>query len=81
LYSFLEKVGERVLYYDTDSIIYISREGEYDPPTGNFIGDMTDELEEYGCGSYITEFVCGGPKNYAFKVFSTKDNTKKQCVK
>lgn len=73
LYSYLEKLGDRVLYYDTDSVIYISRDGEYDVPIGEFVGDMTDELETYGSGSYITELVSGGPKNYAYKVFSTKN--------
>lgn len=29
-YSFLEKLGDRVLHYDADSIIYISRLGEYE---------------------------------------------------
>lgn len=61
-----------MLYYDRDSVIYVSREREFDVPTGEFVGDMTDELESYGAGSYITEFVSGGPKNYAYKVFSTK---------
>ncbi|XP_055908156.1 uncharacterized protein LOC129942989 [Eupeodes corollae] len=75
LYEYLDKLGQRVLYYDTDSIIYTSREGECDPETGVLIGDMTDELECYGPGSYISEFVSGGPKNYAYKVFSTNDNT------
>lgn len=77
LYSYLEQIGTRVLYYDTDSVIYISREGEYDPPTGPFLGDMTDEFEsEYGQGSYGTEFVSGGPKNYGVEVFSTAKNKK-----
>ncbi|KAJ8981044.1 hypothetical protein NQ317_018016 [Molorchus minor] len=71
LYSYLEQLGDRVLYYDTDSAIYISKPGEWDVPTGEFIGDMTDELESYGSGSYISEFVSGGLKNYAYKVFST----------
>lgn len=31
---------------------------------------MTDELEEYGPGSYITEFSSAGPKNYSYTVFS-----------
>ena len=35
-----------------------------------YLGDLTDELEEFGSGSYIEEFVSGGPKNYAFSVFS-----------
>ncbi|XP_055385241.1 uncharacterized protein LOC129614573 [Condylostylus longicornis] len=56
LYSYLEKLQERVLYYDTDSVVYISRKGDYEPSVGNFIGDMTDELECYGKDSYITEF-------------------------
>ena len=29
---------------------------------------MTDELEEYGTGSYIEEFSSAGPKNYAYLV-------------
>ncbi|CAH1106576.1 unnamed protein product [Psylliodes chrysocephalus] len=73
LYSYLEKLEDRVLYYDTDSVIYVSRPEALDIPTGEFIGDMTDELEKEGSGSYITEFVSGGPKNYAYKVWSTKD--------
>lgn len=31
---------------------------------------MTNELEDFGPGSYITELASGGPKNYAYKVFS-----------
>ncbi|XP_070158004.1 uncharacterized protein [Polyergus mexicanus] len=31
----------------------------YEPRTGNFLGDMTDELESYGRGSYIETFVSG----------------------
>lgn len=74
LYNYLAKLGERVLYYDTDSIIYIKRPLTqcYNPPLGNYLGDLTDELAEYGAGSYITEFVSGGPKNYAYCVKSTK---------
>jgi hypothetical protein len=77
LYSYLEKLNKRVLYYDTDSVIYVSNRDvtaeEYEPKTGPFLGDMTDELEgEYGPGSYITEFLSGGPKNYGYEVYSTK---------
>ncbi|XP_049826242.1 uncharacterized protein LOC126266383 [Aethina tumida] len=71
LYEYLEMLDTRVLYYDTDSVIYVSNNHFPDPPTGKFIGDMTDELEVYGIGSYITEFVSGGPKNYAYSVWST----------
>lgn len=79
LYSYLEQLGDKVIYYDTDSVIYVSREGEYNIPTGECIGDMTDELETYGPGSFITEFVSGGPKNYAYKIFST-NNQREEIV-
>ena len=76
LYSYLEKLDRRVLYFDTDSVIYIHQEYAWNPPIGNFLGDMTDELEKpYGPGSYIVEFVSGGPKNYAFCVYSTKSES------
>lgn len=81
LYDFLHPLDRRVLYYDTDSIIYNHSPGQYEPPTGNFLGDLTDELECYGPNSYITEFVCGGPKNYAYKVYSPSSNLTKEVCK
>ena len=71
LYEYLSKLGNSVLCCDTDSVIYIQNVDE--PPkveTGYYLGDLPDELEEFGSGSYIQEFVSGGPKNYAFSVFS-----------
>ncbi|GIY64707.1 probable DNA polymerase [Caerostris extrusa] len=62
LYQEMDKLGENVLYHDTDSIIYAS-DGMNDPPLGNFLGEFTDELE----GDEITTFVSGGPKNYGYK--------------
>ena len=51
--------------------------------TGDYLGHLTDELEEFGSGSFIEEFVSGGPKNYAFSVFcpSTGKHTTKCKVK
>ncbi len=69
LYSEIEKLGERVLYFDTDSIIFISKENEYEPSTGEFLGDLTNEIDPKD-GDHIVEFVSAGPKNYAFKTNS-----------
>lgn len=63
LYSYMEKLGKRILYYDTDSIIYQSAPGLYDVPLGDAMGDMTDELD----GEYITEFTSTGAKSYAYR--------------
>ena len=64
LYSYLDKLKEQVLYFDTDSIIYRWRHGFPEIETGPFLGQMKDELE----GETICEFVTGGPKNYAYKL-------------
>ena len=72
----MNDLGSRVLYHDTDSIIYTLKEGEYSPPIGNYLGELTNELtcKEIGCvndkchGHWIEEFVSCGPKNYAYKL-------------
>ena len=78
LWSVMNKLGERVLYHDTDSIIFSAKDGEYIPPLGEYLGQLTNELtcKELGCkqkdcsGHFIEEFVSCGPKNYSFKVNS-----------
>ena len=72
LYDLLDLLQERVLYYDTDSVIYVHKRDEPDPPLGNYLGDLTDELN----GDYITSFVSGGPKNYAYRTKNGKTDTK-----
>ena len=73
LYDVLDQLGERVLYYDTDSVVYVSGPTEQDPPIGDYLGELTDELPP---GEHITEFVSGGPKNYAYKT-----STGSECCK
>jgi len=60
----LELLGERVLYYDTDSVLYWEEEGQPNPVLDDYLGDFTSELEE---DDHIVEFVSGGPKNYGYK--------------
>lgn len=65
LYSLLEELGDQVLYYDTDSVIYVYDEANKDHKqveTGSLLGELTDELE----GKHIVEFCSTGPKSYAY---------------
>jgi hypothetical protein len=64
LYRYLEQLGPRALYADTDSVMYTSRQGEWKPELGDYLGDLTDEVPD----NRIIEFVTGGPKNYAYKI-------------
>ena len=63
LYDLLDLLQERVLYYDTDSVIYVHEPSKPDPPLGDYLGELTDELVP---GDHITTFLSGGPKNYAY---------------
>jgi hypothetical protein len=66
LYAYLDKLQERAIYTDTDSVIFIQNDAE--PPLiecGDKLGSMTNELQP---GEFIEEFVSGGPKNYAYRV-------------
>ncbi|XP_032094416.1 uncharacterized protein LOC116523417 [Thamnophis elegans] len=63
LYRLLEGLGDRCLYHDTDSVIFVSREGAWTPPLGDYLGQLTSEIPQ---NTTITEFVAAGPKTYAY---------------
>ena len=73
LYNKLDYLQEKVLYSDTNSIIYID-DGTKSVKTGNMLGYMTDELS----GKGITIFVSTGPESYSFKY---GDNEQKSAIK
>lgn len=82
LYKILEKLNERVLYMDTDSVIFTAKTGDYIPPIGKFIGQLSNELVSEGEGdAYITRFVSCGSKNYAYEVFKPHSNSKEIFIK
>ncbi|XP_046373244.1 uncharacterized protein LOC124146819 [Haliotis rufescens] len=77
LYSGIHPLGDRCLYFDTDSIIYVHKESEPCPTIGDSLGEWTDEIEE---GNWIDEFTTCGPKNYAYKLHHTdKKGTRTIC--
>ena len=72
LYRHMEKLQSRLVYADTDSCILISPRdvSQETLPTGNALGDLTDELK---AGEHIVEFVSGGPKCYAYRTSSGRE--------
>ncbi|GBO41393.1 hypothetical protein AVEN_3272-1 [Araneus ventricosus] len=76
LYSELERLGRAVLYFDTDSIIY-QTDGQNDPPTGNFLGDFTDELDGRIITSFVSvkEFVCSMDKTAVTSIVNPRKIT------
>ena len=81
LYKFMEQVDsighDRLLYFDTDSIIFVQKPGDPVVETGDYLGDLTDELPP---GARCTRFVSGGPKNYGYQ-YHLADGTLKTVIK
>ena len=63
LYTEIEKLGKRVLYFDTDSMIYEYQKEKYNIPDGKYLGEWECETENIP----ITDFVSIGPKSYSYK--------------
>ena len=73
LYDLLEQLQKRVLYLDTDSVIFTWRKGEWAPKLGDCLGELTSELAD---NDHIVEFVSGGPKQYAYKTLMNEEACK-----
>lgn len=68
LYEALELLGERVLYFDTDSGIYVKRRGLPDPSSE--ISSETLPVKWTVTTTLCVEFVLGGTKNYGYKTMT-----------
>ena len=77
LYEALDVLQQRVLYYDTDSVIYKSKHGQERLPLGKFLGQFTDETG----GDTIDEFGSAGPKSYSYRTNANKTECKSKGLK
>ncbi len=68
----MDNLGPRTLYADTDSIVFSTKPGEWQPDLGDYLGDLTDEVPN----NETPHFVTGGPKNYAFQTTRPDENDK-----
>lgn len=77
LYEALQKLGQQVMYCDTDSVIFRFSQSKYDGgeherlEESNFLGGFKNELPD----DRLVEFVTGGPKNYAYVTESGKSKS------
>ena len=56
---------EQLIYCDTDSIVYKIIEGKPTLATGDYLGELTNELPP---NAYIDSFISSGPKSYGYKL-------------
>lgn len=83
LYEILEKLQRRVLYYDTDSCIYVNNTNapyEYKPELSNLLGGWVDELaSDYAPGSIIRQFAAPAPKFHSYEVVKPNGEVIEKC--
>ena len=64
LWETLHRLDDRVLYHDTDSIVYEHRREEMNVEIGYMLGDWENVLD---ADDQIVSFVAFGPKTYSYK--------------
>lgn len=65
LFDVMHKLGQDVIYCDTDSVIYIDRgDPNKQIPVGSRLGDLQNEIKKKS--DYITKIVSTAPKSYAY---------------
>jgi hypothetical protein len=79
LYRYLDKLQERAIYCDSDSVIYVQpSEGPQLFETGDRLGDMTSELKP---SESTLQYVSGGPKNYSYRLTDKMTGRTKSVIK
>lgn len=77
LWRELDKLGDRVVYHDTDSIIYEWQPNNYNTTEGPYLGDWESETGK----DLIYDFVALAPKTYAYRYYDSKTGENKEIVK
>jgi len=78
-YWYMDRLGDRALYCDTDSVLFVQ---PIDEPalveTGYNLGAMTSELRPF---EFIEEYVSGGQKTMSTRQSILRQESERQCVK
>jgi hypothetical protein len=69
LYKAVEKLGTRVLYMDTDSVVFKHQPNLWAPTLSSYLGEWTSEISS---DVYISSFTTCGPKNYSYETKNRK---------
>lgn len=60
---------DRIIYFDTDSLVFLREEDDMQIETGDYLGDLTDEIsKDYGPDARLTRGIFLGPKSYGLQI-------------
>ncbi|KAL3076772.1 hypothetical protein niasHS_011509 [Heterodera schachtii] len=69
--------GAKLLYTDTDSVVVLHKRDVVPIQTGEYLGQMSEEYLGYD----IKSFVCGGAKQYGFRMKDKRTGTVEYIIK
>ncbi|KAK0414430.1 hypothetical protein QR680_011424 [Steinernema hermaphroditum] len=78
LYQYLEELQDRVVHYDTDSVIYKATAIENDQLLLQHKGDLLGQLKDETGGVPIVKFAGAAPKAYSYVLANGKAEVKLQ---
>ena len=76
LYEALELLGKQVLYYDTDSGLYVQRPNQPDVTLSTTLSEFTNQLKP---GQYIAKFCSAGLETKGTDAMMISQGTLSQC--
>jgi len=68
LYNLMHILGKRLYYHDTDSVLYLDKKNKPLLRFSCYLGELTNEIAEYGEGAQIVEYISSGPKDYFLRI-------------
>ena len=76
IYEVLDQIQDSCLYFDTDSVIFrCQTENDLKKlPIGNYLGELVSEISP--ADGHIVEFLGAGPKHYAYRTLSGREECK-----
>lgn len=77
LYEAMEALNTRLLYTDTDSVIFKETPEDMELETGPYLGCLQDEVEQ---GKYITNFCASAPKSYCLRYSTGEDSVRTKGI-
>ncbi|WAR08685.1 hypothetical protein MAR_018643, partial [Mya arenaria] len=48
--DYLKHLGHRTIYCDSDSVVFTSSQRQWEPPLGDYLGELTDEVPDMVTG-------------------------------
>jgi hypothetical protein len=75
MYSYLERLGRRILYIDHDFIVFSSKQGDWKPELSDLSGGFSNVAED----NIVQAFISAGPQTFAYSLQKPNEEGNRTC--